>query len=114
MNRRERRAEWLAARRGGHGAHASPRGAGLADAPLRLQVNEVVLHGFNPRERYALGDAIQQELSLLLADRGLPGWLAGAGVIERLDGGAFAPAPDSRPLALGAEVARAVYRGLEG
>ena len=114
MNRRERRAEWLAGHRSQPGARRSSLEPGVAGPHARLHVGEVVLHGFNPRERYMLADAIQWELTLLLAERGLPSWLPGSGAVERLDGGAFAVAPHRRPTALGAQVAQAVYRGLEG
>ena len=148
MNRRERRAQWLAHHRGDAGAggeasapgtprrepraadhtarpaqghraarvesHVGLRLASPAPASLRLHIEEVVLHGFDPRGRYAVGDAVQRELTRLLTERGLPSSLGAAGAAERLDGGAFHAAPDSRPQALGAQVARAVYGGLKG
>lgn len=80
---------------------------------LRLHIEEVVLHGFNPRGRYAVGDAIQHELTRLLTERGLPTSLIAPRASEQLDAGAFHTAPNSRPHALGAQVARAVYGGLK-
>ena len=141
MNRRERRAQWLAHHRGdasaGSDAGASgtlrreppaAAGQGLRDThdqragrvetvrvvgSLRLHIEEVVLHGFDPRERYTVGDAVQQELTWLMTERSVPSLLDAPRLAERLDAGTFHVTPNSRPQALGAQVARAVYGGLK-
>jgi hypothetical protein len=151
MNRRERRAHWLAHHRGELAAtgearppamsrpesqlarhearpaqsqftavraetrHAS-RLANPAVGSLGLRIEEIVLHGFDPRGRYAVGDAVQQELARLLIERGAPSSLAATAateIVERLDAGAFRAAPNARPQTLGAQVARAIYGGLK-
>lgn len=138
MNRRERRAEWLARHRGdsvaGREPHAAAhaeqhthararlhlagrdaaRGGGTSPASVSLHIEEVVLHGFDPRGRYAVADAVQHELTRLLTERGVPPSLGEARGAERLDAGSFHPARDTRPQALGAQLARAVYGGLKG
>jgi hypothetical protein len=141
MNRRERRAQWLAHHRGEAGAPRAPRRESLPTGhaaraahdqragrvegraalrvespvagPVRLHIEEVVLHGFNPRERYTIGDSVQQELTRLMTDRGVPSLLDAPRSAERLDPGTFHVTPNSRPPALGAQVARAVYGGLK-
>ena len=79
---------------------------------IELHIEELVLHGFAPGDRYRIAEGVEQELSRLLADRGVPQSLAEGGEIASVDGGAFEVAPGSRAEVVGAEVAKAVYGGL--
>jgi hypothetical protein len=74
---------------------------------IELNIEELVLHGFSPGDRHHIGEAVEQELTRLLADQGVPQSLERSGVIANMDGGAFEVAPGSR-----AQVAKAVYGGL--
>ena len=51
--------------------------------PIELNIDELVLHGFPPGERYAIADAVEQTLSQLLteqiASEGIPGKAIGIG-----------------------------------
>lgn len=78
---------------------------------VELHIDELVLHGFAPADRYRIAEALERELTRLLG----AGELAGAGTdvsSERLDGGSFAVAPGMRPAQIGAEAAQAVYRSV--
>ena len=66
---------------------------------IELHIEELVLHGFAPGDRYRIGEAVEQEL-------------AQGGEIVSVDDGAFEVAPGSRAEAVGAQVAKAVYGGL--
>lgn len=79
---------------------------------IELHIEELVLHGFPPTDRHALGDAVEHELARLLAEQGLPHWLASGGGLARVDGGKFDVAPGAQPDGIGAQVAQAVFRGL--
>jgi hypothetical protein len=79
---------------------------------IELHIEELVLHGFSPGDRYRIGEAVEQELTRLLADRGVSQSLARGGEIGSVDGGAFEVAPGSRADVVGAQVAKAVYGGL--
>jgi len=79
---------------------------------VELHIEELVLRGFAPGDRYRIGEAVERELTRLLADRGVPQSLAEVGEIASVDGGAFEVAPGSRAEAVGAQVAKAVYGGL--
>jgi hypothetical protein len=79
---------------------------------IELHIEELVLRGFAPGDRYWIGEAVEQELTRLLADRGVPESLARGGEIASVDGGAFEVAPGSRADVVGAQVAKAVYGGL--
>ena len=74
-----------------------------------IEIDELVLHGFPPGDRYRIGEAVQAELARILGERGLPGaWTEGAAT--RLDGGAFNVASGMPAAAIGTGVAEAVYR----
>jgi hypothetical protein len=74
-----------------------------------IEIDELVLHGFPPGERYRISEAVEAELARILGERGLPGaWTEGAA--PRLDGGAFNVASGMPATAVGAGVAEAVYR----
>jgi hypothetical protein len=79
---------------------------------VELHIEELVLHGFAPGDRYQIGDTVQNELTRLFAEQGAPGWLSQGGEVERLDGGTFGMAPGSKAETVGAQVAQAVYTGL--
>ena len=79
---------------------------------IELHIEELVLHGFSPGDRYRIAEGVEQELTRLLADRGVPQSLERGGEIANMDGGAFEIAQGSRAEAIGAQVAKAVYGGL--
>lgn len=79
---------------------------------IELRIEELVLHGFAPGDRYRIAEAVERELSRLLADQGVLESLERGGGIASVDGGAFEVAPGSRAEVVGAQVAKAVYGGL--
>jgi hypothetical protein len=79
---------------------------------VELYVEELVLDGFSPPDRYRIGQAVEQELGRLFAERGAPPSLTRDGEISRLDGGTFEAKPGSGVAAIGVQVAQAVYGGL--
>ena len=79
---------------------------------IELRIEELVLHGFAPGDRYRIAEAVERELSRLLADQGVLESLERGGGIASVDGGAFDMTPGSRAEAIGAQVAKAVYGGL--
>jgi hypothetical protein len=83
---------------------------------IKLHIEELVLHGFPPRDRYVIADAVERELSHLLA-RQFSGRVASTSLTNdvdqsSLDAGAFHVAPNARPNSIGAQIARAVHGGL--
>ena len=80
---------------------------------LELRIEELVLHGFEPGDRYRIGAAVERELTRLFAKQeGTPPSLARGREVARLDGGVFEVTPGSRAEVIGAQVARTVYGGL--
>ena len=85
---------------------------GLKLANVELHIAELVLHGFEPGDRYRIGDAMERELARLLIEQGTPPTLGQGREVACLDGGAFEVAPGSRAEAIGVQVAQAVHGGL--
>ncbi len=81
---------------------------------IELNIDELVLHGFAPGDRYSIGEAVERELTRMLADRGVPQSLEGGREVTSVNGGAIKVATGSRAEAVGAQVAKAVYGGLRG
>ena len=78
---------------------------------LELHIDELVLHGFDPRDRHAIGDAVQQELHRLVAERGIAPVDAPI-EIPHLDAGTIDLGPTTRGQGAGPSIARAVHTTL--
>jgi hypothetical protein len=76
---------------------------------IELHIDELVLHGFAPADRHAIGTAVEQALARLLTEGGVPARLTTSGTVSHLDGGAFEVGPRSSTDSIGAQVAQAVY-----
>jgi hypothetical protein len=79
---------------------------------IELHIEELVLSGFAPGDRYRIGEAVEHELTRLLDEQGTPPSLAQRSDIARLDGGAFEVTTGSGAEAIGVQVGQAVYGGL--
>jgi hypothetical protein len=82
-------------------------------ANIELHIEELVLHGFAPRERHLIGETVERELARLFAEGGVPPSLARDSEFAHLDGGAFEVRSGFGTEAIGARVAQAVYGGLD-
>ena len=79
---------------------------------VELHIEELVLRGFAPADRYHIGEAVERELGRMFFEQGVPSPLTQGGEMARLDGGAFEVKPGSGAEAVGVQVARAVFGGL--
>ena len=79
---------------------------------IELRIEELVLRGFAPGDRYRIGEAVERELTSLFTEQGTPPLLVQGSEIKRLDGGTFEVKPGSGAEAIGVQVAQAVYGGL--
>jgi hypothetical protein len=80
---------------------------------IALHIEELILHGFAPADRNGIAAAIERELARLFAEQGMPPSLGQDDDMVQLEGGSFKLVPGSRPDAIGAQVARAIYRGMK-
>jgi hypothetical protein len=78
---------------------------------VKVKIEELALEGLPAADRHRIGGAVKSELARLLAERGLPSWLAGGERIPKLDGGRFETRQGERPEVVGRHVAGAVYKG---
>jgi len=84
------------------------------DSPrsVDLHIDELVLNGFAPADRYAIGEAVERELNRLFTERGTPASIARDVEITSLNGGAINVKPGHNADATGNQLARAIYDGL--
>ena len=66
-------------------ASATDNSSSITPREIEVHIDELILHGFTPRDRWQIGDALEHELRGLLAARGIPAsWLSSP---ERIDAG---------------------------
>ena len=80
---------------------------------ISLHIDELVLHGFTPGDRYRIAEAVQGELSRMFLERGVPPALANGGNVSRVNAGSFSAGAAARPETTGGQIAEAVYGGLD-
>ncbi len=90
----------------------SPRSALRPPPSITLHIEELVLHGFAPRDRHRIGAAVEQELTRLLTEHPWPSALKESGPVDRVDAGAFRMASSAKPATVGGQIANAVHGGL--
>jgi hypothetical protein len=73
---------------------------------VRIHIQELVLEGVAPGDRYRVTEAIQAELVRLVASERSPSFIAST---DRVDARAVTAGP---PRPFGTEVARSIYGGL--
>ena len=79
---------------------------------VELHIDELVLHGFAPTERHAIGDTVESELrELLVKQQSLPLSLANR-EIDLIDAGEFEIAAGAAAPTSGRRVAEAINRAL--
>ncbi len=79
---------------------------------VELYIEELVLRGFAPGNRYSIGEAMECELSRLLAEQGMSPLLTKGAAMARLDCGSFHMSPGANAEAVGVQVAQAIGGGL--
>jgi hypothetical protein len=80
--------------------------------PVELHIEELVLHDVDPRDRWQVADAVQRELTRLLAAGPLAPALGRSSARPEVDAGSFAAPPGRDARTLGAGIARAVHAGI--
>ncbi len=80
---------------------------------IELRIDQLILHGFSPADRYPIADTVRGELERLFATEGVPPTLAQGGAIPTLDGGDFELTQNMSAQAIGVQVAQTVYGALK-
>jgi hypothetical protein len=78
---------------------------------VEIVIDELILHGFSPAERYSIGDSLTQELEQLIVEQGYQAH-------ENVDIPVLKTAPvklqsNAKPGMVGSQVAQAVFGGLK-
>lgn len=81
-------------------------------AAVELHIEELMLRGFPPSDRFHISEALQQELMRLITEQGLPGLMSNPVNMERLDGGTSKIATGAKPQAIGALLAQRLHQQL--
>lgn len=79
---------------------------------VEVHIEELVLQGFAPGERYRIAEAIQHELNRLFTDESLPSCLTESCDIPRSDGGSFHVTSGAGLATIGAQLGRAIYKSV--
>lgn len=79
---------------------------------VELHIEELVLNGCAPADRYTIGEAVERELTRMLIEQGAPPAIARDVEIAHLNAGAINVKPGARAEATGIQLARAIYGGL--
>jgi hypothetical protein len=77
---------------------------------MELHIEELVLNGFTPGDRYVIGDAVEHELTHLLSEQGVPISLRLESATDEIRGATFNAAQNPKPRATGRQIAQAVYK----
>ncbi|HEY9435178.1 MAG TPA: hypothetical protein VI260_27295 [Blastocatellia bacterium] len=85
----------------------------MRPANVELHIEELVLHGFAPGDRYRIGEAVERELQRLFAEQGAPAPLAQSAERGYLDGGTFESPRAASAETIGAGIAQNLYGGLK-
>ena len=80
---------------------------------IELHIEELLLDGFNPRDRYRIADQIEQSLARTLS-AAHTSWASHSQAIDRLDAGAVALKKNAPAREVGSGVARAIAGVLDG
>jgi hypothetical protein len=76
---------------------------------LEIHIDELVLHGFPPGERYQIAEAVQKELTRLFAEQGIPPSFDGRVRLPSLDAGHFQMGAPNTGTPTGGQIAQSVY-----
>jgi hypothetical protein len=79
---------------------------------IQLEIEALVLEGFEARHARRITAALQDELSRLLQEEGAPGAWESSFTAAQLETGPIQISPRHTPEAIGVQAARAIYRGL--
>ena len=84
----------------------------LPPSRIELEIDELVLHGIAPGERFALAAALESELTRLLGERGIPGTLSQNAEVANVAANPIAITGGTSTRAMGTQIAESVYGSL--
>jgi hypothetical protein len=79
---------------------------------IELNIEELVLHGFDRRDRFRIGQAVEQALAQLLTGQDATALSIRSGSIPSVQAPGFQAKPNAKPETTGAQIAQSVYSAL--
>lgn len=76
---------------------------------VEMHIEELVLHGFAPGDRYRIGDAMQEELVRLLEAQNLPSTLQDGVALDQIDAGTLRVNAGASAATIGGDTAQALH-----
>jgi hypothetical protein len=77
---------------------------------IELHIDELVLRGFPPSDRFKIAEALRSELTRLLSEHSRQNTLPRSLTIDRIQTVSFNALNNAKPAAIGMQVAQSVYR----
>jgi hypothetical protein len=84
----------------------------VGEMNIELHIEELVLHGFARKDQARIQRVIEQELTRLFTEQGIPASLSQSNEIQQLQGGSFNVRAGMGVEAIGSQVAQAIYGGM--
>ena len=78
---------------------------------IELYIDELVLHGLSVHDRYAIAEAVQNELTRLFTEQGIPSSISEQKNILSLKAGTFNFQQHSDDVAVGNNIGSSIYKG---
>jgi len=80
---------------------------------VEINIEELVLHGFAPGDRYEIGNSLELELVRLFTEEGVPGVMSENSNVDGLVAGTFNTSANAKAKSIGIQTAESVYRGFK-
>ena len=84
----------------------------LEEPNVEMKIEQMILEGFSPSDRYRIGDSVQNELERIFNEQGVSWTINKSIELETLDGGEFATTHATRAASVGNQLAQSVYQGI--
>jgi len=80
---------------------------------IEINIEELVLQGFDPGDRFVVGKALEQELTRLINEQDIPSGFSADREIPKVDAGTFRVSGDAKAGTIGIQTAKSVFNGLK-
>ena len=80
---------------------------------VEINIDELILQGFSPADRYKIGEALRGELDRLILENGIPSGFSEGKNIGEMNGGAFKVSKNRHARDVGTHVAKSIYRRMQ-
>lgn len=80
---------------------------------IEINIGEIVLHGFSPADKFRIGQAVEQHLTSLLIEQGVPSSLQKNSDQPSIKGATFQLSQHDSAGSIGNQIAGTVYSGFK-